>query len=287
MQTTSEPVDLSNREREFGAILKAYNEVTERLKVAHDRLNDEVGRLREELERKNAELRRHDRLAALGEMAAGLAHEVRNPLGGIALYASLLERELSDGSRSQLAATRITQSVRSLDRLVSEILDFAQEDRLDRRVCVLGDILSDLQGSLEHWTEETRAECVFDSSAREVTLDCDPERLRQVLLNLLINGLQAAGEGGHVVLHAEQTPSLNEVEASVRIDVTDDGPGIPKEQLERIFNPFYTTKATGTGLGLAIVHRIMEAHGGTVRVMNRAEGGARFVLEWPTVKRDS
>lgn len=286
MQTTNESIGLSDREREFGAILKAYNEVTERLKVAHDRLNDEVGRLRGELERKNAELRRHDRLAALGEMAAGLAHEVRNPLGGIALYASLLERELSDGSPSHVAAARITQSVRSLDRLVSEILDFAQEDRLDRRVCVLGEILSDLQGTIEHWTVETRADCVFESSAREVRLDCDPDRLRQVLLNLLINGLQAAGAGGHVVLRAERTPSSNETDALVRIEVTDDGPGIPKEQLERIFNPFYTTKATGTGLGLAIVHRIMEAHGGTVRVMNRAEGGARFVLDWPPEKKE-
>ncbi len=276
MQATEQRPSLSQRERELAAILKAYSEVTDRLKTAHEQLNHEVAGLREELKRKNAELRRRDRLAALGEMAAGLAHEVRNPLGGIALYASMLERELVGQPKSQNAAAKISQGVRSLDRLVSEILDFAQEDRLQLQACKLGVVLGEVRQAICHWAEECRATVTIDPGAADILVDCDPPRLRQALLNLLINAVQAAGENGHASLSASRDDA-----GEIRIEVSDTGPGIPKDKLDRIFNPFFTTKASGTGLGLAIVHRIAEAHGGSVRASNRAEGGARFVLSLP------
>jgi len=276
MQATETVPGLSQRERELAAILKAYSEVTDRLKTAHEQLNREVAGLREELKRKNAELRRRDRLAALGEMAAGLAHEVRNPLGGIALYASMLERQLDGQPKPQNAAAKISQGVRSLDRLVSEILDFAQEDRLQRQVCKLGDVLGEIHQAVCHWAREYQATVTIDPAAPNVTVYCDPPRLRQVLLNLLINAVQAAGENGRATLSASRGSG-----GEVRIEVSDDGPGIPRDKLDRIFNPFFTTKASGTGLGLAIVHRIAEAHGGSVRASNRTEGGARFVLNLP------
>ncbi|MFQ5429112.1 MAG: PAS domain-containing sensor histidine kinase [Phycisphaerae bacterium] len=274
-----EQIGLSDRERELGAIIRAYSEVTERLKDAHDQLNGEVAGLREELQRKNAELRRRDRLAALGEMAAGLAHEVRNPLGGIALYASMLERELARRPKALSSAKKISQGVRSLERLVSEILDFAQEDRLDRRACKLGGVLEEVLPALRPWVEESGAAVTIEDGAEAVALYCDPPRMRQVLINLLMNAVQAAGRGGEVRLGAQrETEGRN---AWARIEITDNGEGIPTELLDRIFNPFFTTKASGTGLGLAIVHRIIEAHGGTIRAINRSEGGARFVLRLP------
>lgn len=276
MQATEQGPSLSQRERELAAILKAYSEVTDRLKTAHEQLNHEVAALREELKRKNAELRRKDRLAALGEMAAGLAHEVRNPLGGIALYSSMLERELAGQPKPQAAAVKISQGVRSLDRLVSEILDFAQEDHLQRQVCKLGDILSEIRQAVCHWAQEANAAVTIDPAAEDIVLNCDPPRLRQALLNLLINAAQAAGENGRASLTASSDDA-----GQIRIEVCDNGPGIPKDKLDRIFNPFFTTKASGTGLGLAIVHRIAEAHGGSVRASNRTEGGARFILSLP------
>jgi len=270
-------LEASQRERELGAIILAYNEVTDRLKSAHERLGAEVARLREELRRTNEELRRRERLAALGEMAAGLAHEVRNPLGGIALYASMLERELPGDSAVGRAARRISQGVRGLEQLIREILDFAQEDRLDVRRCPLRTVLEGLEETLRPWKTECQGSVTIQPSALEIELRCDPSRLQRALLNLLINGLQAAGAGGEVELSARTAPHGGGVE----IEIVDDGPGIRPADLPRIFNPFFTTRASGTGLGLAICHRIVEAHGGTIRASNRREGGARFVVWLP------
>lgn len=278
MHQTAEQAQPIDQHRELGAIIHAYSEVTDRLKQAHDRLTAEVARLSNELKLKNAELRRKDRLAALGEMAAGLAHEVRNPLGGIALYSSKLERDLSDRPESMLAASRITRGVRELDRLVSEILDFAQEDRLERQSIPLGTVLTMVEEGAAHWSERTGATLLVDPAARSVEAFCDAQRLRQVILNLVMNGLQAAGEGGRVQITAKRRAK------ETQIDIWDTGPGIPADVRDRIFNPFFTTKDTGTGLGLAIVHRIVEAHGGTVRVTSDAKtGGARFVLRLPNM----
>src|SRR5262245_44191020 len=115
MQGLMNEIMIRQREQELGGIISAYNEVTERLKEAHVSLTGEVARLHEELRQKNAELRRRERLAALGEMAAGLAHEIRNPLGGIALYASMLEKEPAGSDITKNAATRIATGVRTLE----------------------------------------------------------------------------------------------------------------------------------------------------------------------------
>ncbi len=268
---------ITDRELELSAIISAYNEVTDRLKDAHERLHQEVARLRDELHRKNAELRRSERLAALGEMAAGLAHEIRNPLGGIALYASMLERELTEHPKAGQAASRITGGVRSLERLVSEILDFAQDHPLERQACSMSDILSALEDGARSWAEQSGGRLVIEPTAGDCEIDCDRHRLHQVLLNLVINGLQAAGSGGCVRITAARRAD------GVEICVLDDGPGIPDDCLHKIFNPFFTTKASGTGLGLAIVHRLIEAHGGTIRAGNRPEGGAKFVILLPSM----
>lgn len=266
--------EVSGRELELSAIISAYNDVTERLKDAHERLHGEVARLREELRRKNEELRRSERLAALGEMAAGLAHEIRNPLGGIALYASMLERELASNPKVSTAASRICIGVRTLERLVSDILDFAQEHRPERQMYSMRDLLLSLDDAVRPWAIECKGE--FSYPDGDVDIHCDRHRLHQVLLNLVMNGLQAAGPGGVVQLNWAQK------DGGVEIAVIDNGPGIPEASLHKIFNPFFTTKSTGTGLGLAIVHRIIEAHGGTIRAGNRPEGGARIVIWLPS-----
>lgn len=268
---------VTQRERELGAIISAYNEVTEQLKGAHDRLNKEVAGLRDELNRKNAELRRRERLAALGGMAAGLAHEIRNPLGGIALYASMLEGQLADQPQAASAASKISQGVRSLEHLVTEILDFAQEDRLECQVCELGSVLSDVEHSIVPWAEPCKATVIVEPAAFDLAVYCDARRLAQAILNLLMNGVQAAGQGGTVRVNA----SLSENDGSVAIEVSDDGPGISPDHRDKIFNPFFTTRDTGTGLGLAIVHRIVEAHGGAISVCESDEGGAKFALRLP------
>lgn len=266
---------IMQREQELGGIISAYNEVTERLKEAHLSLTNEVARLHEELRKKNAELRRRERLAALGEMAAGLAHEIRNPLGGIALYASMLEKEPAGTDITKNAATRIATGVRTLERLVSEILDFAQEHRLERQLCQVSNLFANLHDAMRHWEQQTEARLVVESLGAGIDAYVDTARMHRVLVNLVMNGLQAAGNGGEVRLSARCEAGMTEIE------ICDTGPGISEENLHRIFNPFFTTKDTGTGLGLAIVHRIIEAHEGTIRASNHPDGGARFVVRLP------
>jgi signal transduction histidine kinase len=275
MQTAVNNINVSERERELGGIISAYNEVTERLKEAHVSLTGEVARLHDELRRKNAELRRRERLAALGEMAAGLAHEIRNPLGGIALYASMLEKETGHSAGTKNAATRIASGVRTLERLVSEILDFAQEHHLERQHCRLSSVLATLQDAMAPWEAQTQAHLRMDDAAMKVEAFMDSGRMHRVLVNLVMNGLQASGAGGEVSLTASCEAGMT------LIEICDSGPGIKEENLHRIFNPFFTTKDTGTGLGLAIVHRIVEAHDGTIRASNNPGGGAKFVVRLP------
>jgi len=257
------------------SIVAAYNDVSARMKQAYEQLAGEVSRLNDELALKNRELARRERLAALGQLAAGLAHEVRNPLGGIALYASMLDRDLADRPREVELARKIGGAVRSLDRLVSEILEFAQEDVLERQRATVGEILEPALESLAGWTDGMAIEVEVAAGAAAVELWCDVQRMQRVVLNILINASQAMGERGRIEISARSR------EGAARIEIRDSGPGIAEDRLDKIFDPFFTTRASGTGLGLAIVHRIVEAHGGRVTVRNQATGGAAFAIELP------
>ena len=272
---TSRP---SPRERELASIIEAYNDVTEQLKDSHDRLQQQVGRLRTELADKNRELARRERLAALGEMAAGLAHEIRNPLGSIQLFASLLERDLDDRPALQTTASKISRGVRSLDRLVSDVLAFAGDVALACREVAVATLVSEAVDLTAAAIERHQIDLHVDVSPAELNVWADPEQLRQVVGNLLLNAVQAVGDHGRVDVRARWL----DTESAVEITVADDGPGIAPELLDRVFNPFFTTRDAGTGLGLAIVHRIVESHAGSVVAGNRPTGGAVFRVTLPT-----
>ena len=261
-------------EIEWAPVLAAYRDAAERLRDSHERLQGEVRRLREELTHKNEELRRRERLAALGQMAAGLAHEVRNPLGGIALQASLLERELRDRPQAVSKAASIRDGVRALDRLVSDVLCFAQEGRIVRE-CMRA---SDLAARLERaWlpTAVRRGVALRFAVPGDAAAVGDASKLERALGNLIQNAIEAAGSGGEVSV------AVGVAGDHLEWRVSDNGPGIPGAALCRIFDPFYTTKPEGTGLGLSIVHQIAEAHGGCVRVDSRPGQGTTFVLSLP------
>lgn len=269
------PPGLSARERELAAIVHAYNQVTEQLKQSHDRLNREVVRLREELEGKNQLLRRRERLAALGELAAGMAHEIRNPLAGIQLFASLLERDLQDRPEQVRVVRKIASGVSALEAIVTDILEFGRprdaapaQVQLDAILAAVGELA----------LARSKGASLSIESASGLSLCTDPVLLQRALLNLTLNAMDAVAgrEDGRVVVQVDSS-SRRELVISVR----DNGPGIAGEHLDRIFNPFFTTKGSGTGLGLAIVHQIAEALGGSVQATNHAEGGAMFSLRLP------
>ncbi|HVS70099.1 MAG TPA: ATP-binding protein [Phycisphaerae bacterium] len=264
-------------------ILKMYNEVTQRLQVSHERLQQEVVRLTEQLEQKNRELELKKRLAALGEMAAGIAHEIRNPLGGIGLYASTLAAEVADRPLAAELVRKISSGVKGLNALVSDMLTFTRDLHLDAQPQELESIVLE---ALELAAPSLLAQDItarVHGSVKGKTVRADRRLLSRVLLNLVLNGAEAITEanitGGRIEIRACRNGDKNE------ITVEDNGPGIPQDLVEKIFDPFFTTKHTGTGLGLAIVHRIIEAHGGQITAHNRKspDRGARIRIVLPHV----
>lgn len=274
VETTS---DLrTQRIEELGRIIMAYSEMTERLQQSHEQLKSQVVKLRGELSEKNRLLERRNRLAALGEMAAGLAHEIRNPLGGIQLYAGMLGQDLIDRPESQQIVRKITNGVKRLESLVSQVLQFTREIRADIRECDLAQIVADAVELAQHKAEQAQVELRVEGPEL-LEVQADPNLLGQALLNLILNAIDAQAQNGRVLVRFA-VPTEGRALGQFVLEVIDSGTGIAPEVLDRIFNPFFTTKDEGTGLGLAIVHRIIEAHDGTITAANVPGGGAKFEI---------
>ncbi|MRG95329.1 protoglobin domain-containing protein [Polyangium spumosum] len=211
-----------------------------------------------------ARLRQNEKLAAVGTLAAGLAHEIRNPLNGAQLHVTFLERGLRKGGADaeQLEAVHIVgEEIKRLGKLVSEFLDFARPKPLDLRPTSLLAVCERAAKLVEARARDTGATLHLELPATELVLDLDMPKIQQVLLNLLHNAVEALEPtgGGTVTLRARRRPR------DVVLEVEDDGPGLTSPDAP-IFDPFFSTKPEGTGLGLAIVHRIVTDHGGTIDV---------------------
>ncbi len=266
------PADLAD-------LLSAFNDVTGKLGRTHDELKAEVARLNRELSEANSQLARSQRLAALGEMAAGIAHEIRNPLGSIRLYARMLEDDLAGRDKERGLATRIQGAAGELERIVRDVLAFAREVRLDLRACDVSEVIERAVEACRHdgvpgWQSVgvVRAEGGGDG----LLVRGDSALLAQALANVLRNAYEAMAETPRATPHRIEISAFDRRDAQgawVVISVKDTGPGIGKDVVSRMFNPFFTTRASGTGLGLAIVHRIVESHAGRVVVRNNSERG--------------
>lgn len=263
--------DLKAARADLLEMLGAYTQVAAKLQASHEKLKGEVARLRDELAVKNRELRRRERLASLGQMAAGLAHEIRNPLGAIALYASMLEQDLA-GQPAQVEIVRkVSAAVGGLNRLVTSILEFARPREPVRQMVPLSRVLAQAAGSIAPMVEQKGIDLRMEG--RDVEVYADADDLARALGNLLRNAAEAVGQGGVIVVRVRAGR-----DGAAVIQVEDDGPGVPEEMVEKVFEPFATTKHNGTGLGLAIVHQIVEAHGGRIKAGRSRLGGARFAL---------
>ncbi len=270
------PIATAQRIEELGRIIMAYSEVTDRLQQSHDQLQQTVGTLRTELGEKNKLLERRNRLAALGEMAAGMAHEIRNPLGGIQLYASLLAKDVADQVDSLQLVNKISAGVKRLEGLVSQTLHFTREITANVTEVDLAEVVAEAI-ELSHNAMLARSiTCNVQGPARLAVM-ADSVLIGQALLNLLLNAADAAPQGGTVSV-TFNAPPADSGARQFHLVIRDSGPGIPAAILDKVFNPFFTTKDNGTGLGLAIVHRIVEAHEGTISVTNPPDGGARFEI---------
>lgn len=269
-------VDNATRIEELGRIILAYSEVTEKLQQSHSQLTETVRTLQQELSEKNRMLERKNRLAALGEMAAGLAHEIRNPLGGIQLYASLLAGDLKDRPDSLAVVGKISKGVKRLEALVGQVLQFSRETRISPAPCDLAELVGQAIEYAAVAFEKHNVRCIADGPS-SLPVNVDPLLIGQSILNLALNAAEAIEQGGTVTI-CWRTPEKAQEAKQFVLQVKDSGTGIPADLLDKIFNPFFTTKDEGTGLGLAIVHRIVEAHEGTITASNEVGGGAKFEI---------
>ena len=270
----SPPIDAARRMEELGRIILAYSDVTEKLQQSHEQLRKTVESLRHQLSEKNRQLERKNRLTALGEMAAGLAHEIRNPLGGIQLYASMLAHDVADRPAAMRNVQKISGGVKHLDALVGQVLQFTREVAITPQSFDLAALVGQSMEYAQIRFEERSVTGRIDGPSSLAVVG-DPMLLGQVLLNLMINAAEAMEQGGIVSV------SFGPLALESRqfwLTVCDKGPGIPPQILDRIFNPFFTTKDNGTGLGLSIVHRTIEAHDGTITATNMEGGGAKFEI---------
>ncbi len=221
------------------------------------------------------QLRRADRLSALGELSAGLAHEIRNPLGAVEGAVQILQRPLLPESTreefSRLAQTEIDR----LKGLVTNFLEFARPQPPRRVPIEPGALLDSVCKLATEMAKMAKVQIRVEGSNELPTVSVDAEQIKQVLLNLVINAIQAMPSGGEVVLRAVRRAG------SIALDVEDQGVGIPAENLERIFNPFFTTRAGGTGLGLSIAYQIVNQHGGHISAQPNPGGGMTFSVALP------
>jgi PAS domain S-box-containing protein len=220
-----------------------------------------------------------EKLAVLGEMAAVMAHEIRNPLNAIAGFAQLLQAKKDTDSRIARFVEIIVQEAFRIDAIISDILDFAHRKKLSLGEVNIGDVIGKITGNGHLAKDEKEVELSVRLSDGLPTVKGDAVRLERVLINLINNARESIKGKGRVVIRAEA--EQQEETAGVRITVADNGQGIPPEMMDKIFQPFFTTKSKGTGLGLAIIQRIVEEHRGRLTVESRPGEGTEFSIFLP------
>jgi signal transduction histidine kinase len=225
---------------------------------------------------------RQEKLASLGVLAAGVAHEIRNPLTAIKARLFTQQKRLAQGSPAAADAEIIHSEIHRLERIVRGFLDFARPaDPVPDQLSARG-VLAEVRDLLAPDAQSRRADIVLEAGP-DVLLDADHSQLKQVLINLVRNGLEALGETGEIRLRVQRMdrhPRTAPAPAAI-MEVSDNGLGIPAEARSRLFDPFFTTKADGTGLGLAIAARIVEKHGGSIEYRANPVGGTIFSVVLP------
>lgn len=229
----------------------------------------EVRKLRQQVER-------HRRLATMGRLAAGVAHEIRNPLSSIKGFATYFKERCGQDDKSGQIADLMIREVDRLNRVVTQLLEFSRPVKVNPRKVELASFLADSLQLVEKRARQQKVELKLDCPA-DLEAAFDPDQMKQVLLNLYLNGLDAMPDGGVLRVRA----GFAENEAELALEVVDTGQGVDKEMAAKVFDPYFTTKPGGTGLGLAIVHNIVEAHNGRLIFQSEPGRGSRVEVVLP------
>ena len=220
------------------------------------------------------ELQRHERLAALGKMAAGVAHELRNPLSSIKGLALLVQSKVSDESGSE-AAQVLVGEVERLNRSIGELLEYARPEKLVQERCRITEVITEAMQLVKLDAASMQVEIEFDATCDTDWVCIDKDKIKQVFLNLFLNAFQAMEHGGKLRIAVTQLSTM------LQISVQDSGQGILPEDLPRIFDPYFTTKSTGSGLGLALSAKIVEEHGGKIVAESEYQAGTLMKVFLP------
>lgn len=282
---------VSNSEDEIGDLANAFNRMSaaltgqeEEIRGLNRGLEQKVQLRTAELEEKNTlllqtqqELVRVEKLAAIGELAAGVAHEINNPLAIIRGNAELLQMSLTDDSSQQEEIGIISRQVGRVERIVANLLKFARREHKSLGPTPVNAILAEILSQVGHQIPLDGYEVVTRYCAGELVIQADADQLRQVFTNLVLNALQAMPSGGILTV----TTAVPAGEGRCEILVADTGVGIPPENLGQIFNPFFTTRGDGTGLGLSVSYGIIRDHGGDIAVESTPGAGTSFRVTLP------
>ncbi|UCG66257.1 MAG: PAS domain S-box protein [Deltaproteobacteria bacterium] len=223
------------------------------------------------------EIERNQRLASLGRLAAGIAHEIRNPLSSIKGFATYFGERYKDTPEDQKTAEIMVQEVERLNRVIGQLLELARPMTILKKPTSLHTLIQHSLKMIEGQAREKNIKISTSLSPEIKDISIDPDRINQVLLNLYLNALEAMEQGGTLLVEL----SWDESSQRTKIVVSDTGGGITKEDLARIFDPYFTTKQSGTGLGLAIVHNIIESHGGEISVDSERGKGTTVTIFLP------
>lgn len=240
-----------------------------------ERTTNQLTEVYQELQRNFEQMKRSERLFALGQLSAGLAHEIRNPLASIAGAAGILQRNSNLERKNLECLEIITKECQRLNRLLSNFLEFARPRTPHFQQIDIIPVLDSVLELARHAPGKQQIDLRTNLAPQLPRVESDPELLKQVLLNLVMNAIQAMPDGGDVVVSAAPQ------HGRMLIQVKDGGIGIKPENLDRIFDPFFTTKDNGSGLGLSVAHQIVEQHGGMLTAAANPDRGTTFTVSLP------
>jgi two-component system NtrC family sensor kinase len=258
-----------------------------RLGEAFNSLLGKLERARRRVERYHYEqMKRADRLASIGEMAAGIAHEIKNPLAGIAGVIQVLKKDQAISDEKRTVLDEVLSQVERMDKAVRNLLSFARPPEPKMTLVDINDLIGRLLNFLAPQFAKHRIIAERKLSAGLPWLTLDPDLLQQALINIALNAVQAMPDGGMFIAETRSFKAAGQNPGLVEISFTDTGKGVSKDNLSKIFSPFFTTRPQGTGLGLAITHKIIEQHGGEINVISTPGKGASFIITFPYPQSD-
>jgi two-component system, NtrC family, sensor kinase len=276
---------------EIGRLATSFNKMTQRLKSADNEIKELIRTLEVKVEERTQELKmaqnqllQSEKLASIGKLAATIAHEINNPLNGILTYTKLIERKLIDGTLAEEEIPKFRSYLAIMERetercstIVRDLLDFARQREPSLKSDVnINEVVAEALNLLKN--QITLQEITLEKRyGRLPSIMADPMQLRQVFVNIILNSCEAMRNGGKLAI----STAFSKKEKMVKVEIADNGTGIPEADLPKIFDPFFTSKEKGTGLGLSVVYGVINSHGGTIAVKSRVGEGTTITITLP------